>query len=304
MARAMSMTSSGIPDSMNALAMIHRDQPSRAAPEPRPPHPAAGARRRRCPARSISLILLWTGDYTPKVQWTLTVLIVGVLARLRVRAPRARRPAAADALEPARRAARGRLLDPRARRARRRSARRGDDRGQRARRDAARQRLGALEATALLRTVMAEIDVAVFTFDEEHELRLVNRAGERLLAQPAERLLGRDADELGLRRLPRPATRRASSTRRFPGGVGRWEVRRSHVPAGRPAARAARARRPQPAAARRGAAGVAAADSRHRPRDQQLARADQVDRRQPRDDRRARAAAGGLARRHAARPRA
>ena len=45
---------------------------------------------------------------------------------------------------------------------------------------------------------MEEIDVAVFAFDDEARLRLVNRAGERLLAQPAERLLGRDATELGL----------------------------------------------------------------------------------------------------------
>jgi len=28
------------------------------------------------PGALISLIFLWTGDYTPKVQWTLTVLIV------------------------------------------------------------------------------------------------------------------------------------------------------------------------------------------------------------------------------------
>src|SRR5687768_18224829 len=62
------------------------------------------------------------------------------------------------------------------------------------------QHLGALEATAFLRKVMAEIDVAVFALDEERKLRLVNRAGERLLAQPAERLLGRSADGLGLER--------------------------------------------------------------------------------------------------------
>ena len=49
------------------------------------------------------------------------------------------------------------------------------------------QRLGALEATTLLRKVMEEIDVAVFAFDGEQHLRLVNRAGERLLAQPSER---------------------------------------------------------------------------------------------------------------------
>ena len=48
------------------------------------------------------------------------------------------------------------------------------------------QRLGALEATTLLRKVMEEIDVAVFAFDHDR-LRLVNRAGERLLGQPAER---------------------------------------------------------------------------------------------------------------------
>src|SRR3954465_1719199 len=30
------------------------------------------------PAALVALILLWTGDYTPKVQWTLTVVIVGV----------------------------------------------------------------------------------------------------------------------------------------------------------------------------------------------------------------------------------
>ena len=60
------------------------------------------------------------------------------------------------------------------------------------------QRLGALEATALLRKVMEEIDVAAFAFDPGQQLRLVNRAGERLLAQPAERLLARDATSLGL----------------------------------------------------------------------------------------------------------
>src|SRR5690606_18854431 len=47
------------------------------------------------------------------------------------------------------------------------------------------QRLGALEATALLRTVMEEIDVAIFAFDSDRILRLVNRAGQELLATPA-----------------------------------------------------------------------------------------------------------------------
>ena len=91
------------------------------------------------------------------------------------------------------------------------------------------QRLGALEATALLRTVMAEIDVAVFAFDGEERLRLVNRAGEKLLAQPATRLLGRTSVELGLAACLKPENGESSNTMQmvFPGGVGRWDIRRS-----------------------------------------------------------------------------
>jgi nitrogen fixation/metabolism regulation signal transduction histidine kinase len=88
------------------------------------------------------------------------------------------------------------------------------------------QRLGALEATALLRKVMEEIDVAAFAFDPGQQLRLVNRAGERLLAQPAERLLARDATSLGLAEY---LTGAADQTiqRSFPGVTGRWGLRRS-----------------------------------------------------------------------------
>jgi len=88
------------------------------------------------------------------------------------------------------------------------------------------QRLDALEATTLLRKVMAEIDVAVFTFDEEHELKFVNRAGARLLSQPAERLLGRRAVDLDLDDCLAGDAPRVINTA-FPGGVGRWEIRRS-----------------------------------------------------------------------------
>jgi signal transduction histidine kinase len=73
---------------------------------------------------------------------------------------------------------------------------------------------------------MAEIDVAVFTFDEEHELKFVNRAGARLLSQPAERLLGRRAPELDLDECLAGEAPRVINTA-FPGGVGRWEIRRS-----------------------------------------------------------------------------
>ena len=87
------------------------------------------------------------------------------------------------------------------------------------------QRLGAMEATTLLRTVMAEIDVAIFAFDHEGRLRLVNRAGERLLDQPAERLLGRTADQSGLSAYMEGESPRTMDAT-FPGGSGRWEVRR------------------------------------------------------------------------------
>ncbi len=91
------------------------------------------------------------------------------------------------------------------------------------------QRLGAMEATALLRTVMAEIDVAVFAFDGNQALRLVNRGGEKLLAQPARRLLGRSSDELGLKEcLDRKESAGPVTMQMvFPGGVGRWDIRRS-----------------------------------------------------------------------------
>lgn len=88
------------------------------------------------------------------------------------------------------------------------------------------QRLGALEATALLRTVMSEIDVAVFAFDEEGALRLINRAGERVLGLPRERARGQTADALGLEKLrsgehPRVVEFDLGGLR------GRGEVRRS-----------------------------------------------------------------------------
>lgn len=87
------------------------------------------------------------------------------------------------------------------------------------------QRLGALEATALLRSVMEETDVAIFAFDAGGILRLANRAGESLLAQPSERLLGRSAEDLGLARCLRDDGTDGFQ-QAFPGASGRWEVRR------------------------------------------------------------------------------
>jgi two-component system, NtrC family, nitrogen regulation sensor histidine kinase NtrY len=88
------------------------------------------------------------------------------------------------------------------------------------------QRLGALEATALLRKVMEEIDVAVFAFDAASELQLLNRAGERMLGAPSERLVGLDAEALGLAPfLTGEATRTAEAS--FAGAAGRFDVRRT-----------------------------------------------------------------------------
>jgi nitrogen fixation/metabolism regulation signal transduction histidine kinase len=83
-----------------------------------------------------------------------------------------------------------------------------------------------MEATALLKTVMGEIDVAIFAFDGDQRLRLVNRAGERLLGRPAERLLGRSAVELGLAACLDVDGSTAVQIA-FPGSIGRWGVRRT-----------------------------------------------------------------------------
>lgn len=87
------------------------------------------------------------------------------------------------------------------------------------------QRLSALEASALLSVVMSEIDVAVFAFHDDR-LKLVNRAGERLLAQPRERLLGQSFAQLGLEQCLSGGSAQTLD-HEFPGAAGRWGVRRS-----------------------------------------------------------------------------
>lgn len=88
------------------------------------------------------------------------------------------------------------------------------------------QRLAALEATALLTKVMTEIDVAVFTFDGAQKLRLTNRAGERLLGRPSERLLNCSASDLGLVDCLQGEPSRTMEIM-LPGGAGRWGLRRT-----------------------------------------------------------------------------
>jgi two-component system, NtrC family, nitrogen regulation sensor histidine kinase NtrY len=88
------------------------------------------------------------------------------------------------------------------------------------------QRLGALEATTLLRKVMEEIDVAIFAFDGVQRLRLVNRAGERLLGKPVERVLTADAASLDLAEFLEGEEARTVQ-RTFATGAGRWSITRS-----------------------------------------------------------------------------
>jgi nitrogen fixation/metabolism regulation signal transduction histidine kinase len=181
------------------------------------------------PAVALCAFLLWYDNYSARVQWTLDLFLViiwlGVSFNLKQRivrplqtlsnilaairegdySIRGRRAASGDALGEV-------MLEV-------------NDLGQTLR----EQRLGALEATALLRTVMGEIDVAVFAFDGEERLRLVNRAGERLLAQPAVRLIGRSSADLGLAECLGGKDGDGPYTMQmvFPGGFGRWDIRRS-----------------------------------------------------------------------------
>ncbi len=130
------------------------------------------------PAVALCAFLLWYDNYSGRVQWTVDLFLAiswlsvafnlkqrivrplqtlsNILAAIREGdySIRGRRAATGDALGEV-------MLEV-------------NDLGQTLR----EQRLGALEATALLRTVMSEIDVAVFAFDGKERLRLVNRAGE------------------------------------------------------------------------------------------------------------------------------
>ncbi len=179
------------------------------------------------PGAVVCLVLLWTGDWTPKVQWTFSLLVVAVWLGC-VLAVRERVIYPMQTLTNLLTALREGDYSLRSRRARR------DD----ALGDVMREinllgdtlvtrRREAREAVALSRAVLAGIDVAVFTFDDAQRLRLVNRAGVELLGQPENELAGRSAAELGL------ASALAGDDHRtldadFPGRTGaRWSLHRT-----------------------------------------------------------------------------
>jgi nitrogen fixation/metabolism regulation signal transduction histidine kinase len=85
------------------------------------------------------------------------------------------------------------------------------------------RRLGAMEAIALMKQVMMEIDVAVFTFDAKQKLKIINPAGEQLIAMTAERAVNRTAKELGLADYLDAAGRKTLQAS-FPGKQGRWLI--------------------------------------------------------------------------------
>jgi two-component system nitrogen regulation sensor histidine kinase NtrY len=177
------------------------------------------------PGSAIAVALLWFGSYSSQTAWTLTVIIVAGWLGFAI-SVRNRVVFSLQTLS--------NLL----------AAMREEDfslRGRGARSDDAlgevmvevnslsetlrEQRLGALEATALLRTVMEEIDVAVFTFDSADALKLINRAGERLVGRPAERSVGLTATELGLSACLEGEPARTMELS-LPGATGRWGMRR------------------------------------------------------------------------------
>jgi len=179
------------------------------------------------PALIVALALLLFGDFSPKVFWTL-VLFMGVCALGFIASSRDHIVRPLQTMSNLLAALREGDYSIRARGARPEDAL-GEvlleinQLGETLR----VQRLGAFEATALLRTIMAEIEVAVFTFDPDRRLRLVNRAGENLLRQPIDKLLGRRASDLGLA-VCLDADEDQPLTLTFPGGSGRWGIRKSN----------------------------------------------------------------------------
>jgi two-component system nitrogen regulation sensor histidine kinase NtrY len=179
------------------------------------------------PAVVLALGLLWSRTHTPALQWSLSLVVVGSwLAFAAVAQNHVVRPLQTMA---------NLLLALREGdySFRARGAKHDDPLGEILAEINAlgsvlqTQRRGAIEATALLRTVMEEIDVAVFAFDQDQVLRLVNRAGERLLAQPGERLLGRSAEAIGMANCLEGDPSRLLASTTFAGSHGRWGLRRS-----------------------------------------------------------------------------
>ncbi len=180
------------------------------------------------PGSAVALALLWTQEHPATLQWALTAVVVAawLAAALVLRTALHRTLRTMASLLGALRTG---DYSIRARHAG------GDDplslvyveiNG--LERQLREQRLGAVEASDLLHRVLAEIDTAVMAFDEQSALRVINRAGERLLGGAAADLIGRSAHELHLGEAlagdaPRTVVREDASARHH------WQVRRNVI---------------------------------------------------------------------------
>jgi nitrogen fixation/metabolism regulation signal transduction histidine kinase len=100
------------------------------------------------------------------------------------------------------------------------------------------QRVGALEAVALLRRVIAEMDAPVLAFDQDARLRLLNPAAERVFSLLPARDLGSSIADLDLTglldepseaavQLELPRASASGARRSEPSQPQRWMIRRS-----------------------------------------------------------------------------
>jgi two-component system nitrogen regulation sensor histidine kinase NtrY len=178
------------------------------------------------PGSITTLVLLWTGDVSAKVRWTFSAVVLAVhlgaalAVRERVARPLQTVANLLAALREGDYSVRGR------------GARAEDPLGEvlletNALGDTLReQRLGALEAGELLTQIMEKIDVGVLAFDAAGTLRLINRAGERMLGLPRAHLVNKGARALGLADLLEGTVPRRL-TRTFAVEGGPYELRRS-----------------------------------------------------------------------------
>ncbi len=178
------------------------------------------------PALAAALWLLWTGDTSTELRWTLTLFLPALWIGAAMNAyTRTVRPLQLlvnllGALREGDYSLRGA------------GARGGDLLGDvmgevnELGETLHRQRLAAVEASALLSNVLGEIEVAIFAFDDDDELRLVNRAGASLIGSVPDALIGCTADEIGLAEYLGGSPARTLD-QVFPGATGRWELRRS-----------------------------------------------------------------------------
>jgi ABC-type transport system involved in Fe-S cluster assembly fused permease/ATPase subunit len=191
------------------------------------------------PVFVAAVVLLYVADATPALRWTvigfLTVFVlIGLVAvRRHIVRPLQTLANMLEALREGDYSMRGRNVDPE------------DAFGEvmvevnTLSRTLYNQRLEALEAGALLQKIIADVDIAVFAFDSALRLRIVNKAGEALLGGTSEALKGRGAADLGLDAMLAEESGRIVA-HVFPGGGGRWEIRRrSFREGGKPDGKAA-----------------------------------------------------------------